>query len=71
MTDATQKPAPQGPRCTLTIETGEAGVTVACDFGGPLNLGDLWLTQMLAMAATGAIQDQLATLRHAGAVTSH
>lgn len=71
MSEPTHQPAPQGPHCTITIEPGNEGVLVACDFGGPLDLADPRLTQMLALTATTAIQDHLATLRQAGAIGVH
>jgi len=66
VTNPIQQPARHGPRCTITIEQGEKGVIIAAEFGGPLDLADPRLTQMLALTATNAINDHLATLRQAG-----
>ncbi|NAW33215.1 hypothetical protein [Halomonas alimentaria] len=54
---------PTGPRCTITIEQGEAGVIVAAEFGEALDFREPMLTQALAMHGVDAINRQLADLR--------
>ncbi|MDY7117154.1 hypothetical protein RAN53_12440 [Halomonas sp. SSL-5] len=61
MSTATQ--GPFGPRCTITIEQGEAGVMVAAEFGEALDFRAPMLTQALALQGIDAINRQLADLR--------
>ncbi|AXY41620.1 hypothetical protein [Halomonas sp. JS92-SW72] len=61
MSTATQ--GPTGPRCTITIEQGEAGVIVAAELGEGLDFREPMLTQALALSGIDAINRQLADLR--------